>query len=218
MRSRPSKPITRRWRRTASCWMTPSRSQSSLSAAEILKSAPMRRGHSAPLASKQDPRCRPMSSRAFLRWSTRAKEAASDPIKSTRDKDEARSVLLRRGSARAATSPRPSPRRIAKAPTSRSARSQARDRRLLLACPCTYSRNARLIRVCEFESRRARHFGIRYWRRIPPISRSKRRRSLLEPPLRRLIYVRHCRMYLHAHGHRNSRLSGFSGRRANRRR
>jgi hypothetical protein len=42
-----------------------------------------------------------------------------------------------------------------------SARSQARDRRLLLACPCTYSRNARLIRVRELESRRARHFGIR---------------------------------------------------------
>ena len=36
---------------------------------------------------------------------------------------------------------------FAKAQTSRSARSQARDRRLLLACPCTYSRNARLIRV-----------------------------------------------------------------------
>jgi hypothetical protein len=28
-----------------------------------------------------------------------------------------------------------------------------------------------------FESPRARRFGIRYWRRIPPISRAERRRS-----------------------------------------
>ena len=64
----------------------------------------------------------------------------------------------------------------------------------------------------RFESCLARHFGIRYRRRMPPISRPKRRPSLLEPPQRRLIYIRHCRMHLHAHGHRNSRLSGFSGR------